>query len=125
MHFHKNHEEKEDEHMLLLTLWPPGNQAPNISQISPWNSSSVPVANSASEPSDQIIAHSTAPPGVGSTSAQNQMMVAPGAGSHDLSQYWIPSPAEILVSTAQFSCTVCHRTFKRFNNMQVYIPSIN
>jgi hypothetical protein len=120
MQFHKNHEEKEeDEHMLLLSLWPPGNQTPNISQISPWNSSSASVANSASEPSDRAIAPSAAPPGVGSTSGKNQTAVTPGAGSHGQSQYWIPSPAEILVSTAQFTCTVCLRTFKRFNNMQV------
>lgn len=130
MQFQRNHEEKEeDEQMLLLTLWPPSHQNLNISQISPWNSSSDQsiIANSAnpfpSEPSDLTIALSTAPsPGVRSTSAgKNQTVVTPvDTGSHDTSQYWIPSPSEILVSTAQFSCTVCHRTFKRFNNMQVY-----
>ncbi|KAL6563769.1 hypothetical protein OROGR_002728 [Orobanche gracilis] len=50
------------------------------------------------------------------TVATNESSYA--TGPLNKGQYWIPSPAQILIGPTQFSCPLCFKTFNRYNNMQ-------
>ncbi|KAG4959028.1 hypothetical protein AAZX31_13G073500 [Glycine max] len=55
----------------------------------------------------------------GSNSTNNHGFV--NATTQVPNNYWIPTQEQILIGFSHFSCPVCHKTFNRYNNLQMHM----